>query len=141
MANELEHFTKQTVARFMEKVVQCGHRQTRADQLASWMLEGFGAVPIVDEQQKLIGLVSEYDLLFALERGRRLRDLTASEVMAPNPYSIRPETDLGTLIHVLRASHLIRVPVVDGTGKLIGIVARRDILKAYGDHEDNKMLK
>jgi CBS domain-containing protein len=51
--------------------------------------------------------------------------------MSPNPYSVRAETDVRTLIHVLRSSNLIRVPVVDAEGRLIGIVARRDILKRY----------
>jgi len=36
-----------------------------------------------------------------------------------------------TLIDVLQNNHLIRVPVVDSTGKLIGIVARRDLLRSY----------
>ncbi len=51
--------------------------------------------------------------------------------MVRNPYSVRPETDLATLIHVLRASDLIRVPVVDAEEKLVGIVARRDIVRTY----------
>jgi CBS domain-containing protein len=38
---------------------------------------------------------------------------------------------LPTLIHVLRASDLIRVPVVDADDKLVGIIARRDVLRAY----------
>ena len=51
--------------------------------------------------------------------------------MTPNPYSVSPDTDLATLVHVLRVSNLIRVPVVVAEEKLVGIVARRDILRAY----------
>ena len=51
--------------------------------------------------------------------------------MSRNPYSIRPETTVATLVHVLKVSDLIRVPVVDAQEKLIGIVARRDIVRAY----------
>jgi CBS-domain-containing membrane protein len=128
---QLADFSRLTVARFMERDVQVGHRHTKADVLASQMIEGFGAVPIVDEQQHLVGIVSEFDLLGALEQGRRWGDVSAQDLMSPNPYSVRPETDLGTLVHVLRASQLIRVPVVDAAGKLVGIVARRDILRGY----------
>ena len=128
---QLAEFSRLTVARFMEKDVQYGHARTKADVLASQMIEGFGSVPIVDEQQRLIGIVSEHDLLASLERGHKWGRLTAGDIMSPNPYSVRPETELGTLIHVLRVSQLIRVPVVDGDGKLIGIVARRDILRGY----------
>jgi CBS domain-containing protein len=35
------------------------------------------------------------------------------------------------LVHVLRASDLIRVPVVNAKEKLVGIIARRDLLRAY----------
>jgi CBS domain-containing protein len=51
--------------------------------------------------------------------------------MTYNPYSVRQETTLPTLVHVFRASDLIRVPVVDAKDKLVGIVARRDVLRAY----------
>lgn len=128
---QLADFSRLTVMRFMERDVQVGHRETRADRLASQMVEGFGAIPIVDEQRRLIGIVSEHDLLASLEKGHKWGELTAADLMSPNPYSVRPETELGTLIHVLRVSQLIRVPVVDAEGTLIGIVARRDILRGY----------
>jgi CBS domain-containing protein len=57
--------------------------------------------------------------------------LTAGEIMTGNPYSVRPETNLGTLVHVLRASDLVRVPVVDAKDRLVGIIARRDVLRTY----------
>ena len=128
---QLAEFSRLTVARFMEKDVQVGHVRTKADVVASQMIEGFGAVPIVDERQRLIGIVSEHDLLASLEKGQAWSQVAAGDIMAPNPYSVRQETELGTLIHVLRASQMIRVPVVDAEGTLIGIIARRDILRGY----------
>lgn len=120
-----------SVAQVMEKKVQYAHVQTKADVIASMMIEGFGAVPVIDEQQRVVGVVSEHDLLSALDGGHDWERLSAGDIMARNPYTVRPETDLATFIHVLRSSDLIRVPVVDGEDKLIGIVARRDILRAY----------
>jgi CBS domain-containing protein len=115
----------------MEREVQYAHPRTKAEVVASMMIEGFGAVPVVDDQLRLIGIVTEHDLLTALDRGLDWSHLSAEDIMARNPYSVRPETDLATLIHVLRASDLIRVPVVDAEEKLIGIVARRDIVRAW----------
>ena len=80
-------FDRLTVARFMEKNVQYGHRQTKADVLASMMIEGFGAVPIVDEGLRLVGIVSEFDLLASLEKGGKCGQLSAQDIMSPNPYS------------------------------------------------------
>lgn len=124
-------FDRLVVGQFMERKVQYAHPQTKADVVASLMIEGFGSVPIVGEDLRLIGIVSEFDLLASLERGQRWSGLTARDIMSLNPYSVREETDVGTLIHVFLASHLIRVPVVDSEGKLIGIIARRDLLKRY----------
>ena len=133
-------FERLTVARFMESEVQSAHERTTADVIASMMIEGFGSVPIVDNRQRLVGIVSEYDLLASLERGHKWSAVTAREIMARNPYSIRPETNVGTLVYVLLKSDLIRAPVVDQDDTLVGIVARRDILRAYLNYGADKKM-
>lgn len=120
-----------TVKQVMETNVQSVYPRTKGDVIASLMIEGFGAVPVVDQQRKLTGIVSEHDLLAAIDDGGSLGALTAGEIMTGNPYSVRPETNLGTLVHVLRASDLVRVPVVDAADRLVGIIARRDVLRTY----------
>ncbi|RMH05118.1 MAG: CBS domain-containing protein [Nitrospirae bacterium] len=124
-------FGRMTVGQVMEKNVQSGRKDTSAEMLASYMMEGFGSVPIVDETGRLVGIVSEFDLLKALRQGRKLQEVTAGEIMSCRPVSATQNMDLVTLIDVLQNNHLIRVPVVDATGKLIGIVARRDVLRGY----------
>lgn len=119
------------VKQVMETKVQSARQKTKGDVIASLMIEGFGCVPVVDGAKKLIGVVSEHDLLGAMDDGHGLSTVTATDVMTANPYSVRPETTLGTLVHVLRASDLVRVPVVDAKDRLIGIVARRDVLRTY----------
>ena len=126
-----KEFGLMMVRQVMEKQVQAAHLKTKGDVIASLMIEGFGAVPVVDAEDRLLGIVSEHDLLGALDDGKKLGAVTASDIMTCNPYSIHPEAMLPTLIHVLRASDLIRVPVVDADDKLVGIIARRDILRAY----------
>ena len=124
-------FGSMLVKPVMEKRVQVARLKTKGDVIASLMIEGFGAVPVVDGARKLLGIVSEHDLLAAMDDGHALGELTAADVMTGNPYSVRPETTLGTLVHVLRASDLVRVPVVDAKDRLVGIIARRDILRTY----------
>jgi CBS domain-containing protein len=120
-----------TVGVIMEKEVHSADKETEADMLASYMMEGFGSIPIIDGQKRLLGIVSEFDLLAALRKGKKLKEVTAGEIMTPNPVSVTQDTKVMTLIDVLQNNHLIRVPVVDSTGKLIGIVARRDLLRGY----------
>jgi CBS domain-containing protein len=126
-----KEFGLMMVKQVMQKHVQSAHLKTNGDVIASLMIEGFGAVPIVDAKDKLLGIVSEHDLLGALDDGRKLGAVAASEIMTFNPYSIHPEAMLLTLVHVFRASDLIRVSVVDAKDKLVGIIARRDVLRAY----------
>ena len=126
-----QDFVSMTVKDVMETQVQSVHLRTKGDVIASLMIEGFGAVPVIDKTRTLIGIVSEHDLLGAIDDGHRLGALTAGDIMTGNPYSVRPETDLGTLVHVLRASDLVRVPVVDAKDRLVGIIARRDVLRTY----------
>ena len=124
-------FGKLTVGAIMEKQVQSAEKDTKAEMIASYMMEGFGSVPIVDENNKLVGIVSEFDLLAALRKGKKLQNVAAGEILTPNPISVTQDTDVVTLMDVLQNNHLIRVPVLDNVGKLIGIVARRDLLRGY----------
>lgn len=130
-AGKANDFPATTVGQVMEKRVQFAHLKTKGDVIASLMIEGFGAVPVVDDKKKLVGIVSEHDLLAAMDDGHQLGVIAAGDIMTHNPYSVRPETMLPTLIHVLRASDLVRVPVVDEKDKLVGIIARRDVLRTY----------
>ena len=124
-------FGKLTVGAIMEKQVQSAEKDTSAEMIASYMMDGFGSVPIVDENNKLVGIVSEFDLLAALRKGKKLKDVAAGEILTPNPVSVTQDTDVVTLMDVLQNNHLIRVPVLDKVGNLIGIVARRDLLRGY----------
>ena len=124
-------FGMMTVEQIMQKQVQFAHLKTKGDVVASFMIEGFGALPVVDAKSKLLGIVSEHDLLAALDDGHKLSAVTAGDIMTYNPYSAHPEMTLPTLVHVFRASDLVRVPVVDAKDKLVGIIARRDVLRAY----------
>lgn len=120
-----------TVSAIMETEVQSATKEAKAEMLASYMMEGFGSVPIVDSNNKLLGIVSEFDLLASLRKGKKLEDVTAGDILTPNPISVTKDTDMMTLVDVLQNNHLIRVPVLDNVGKLIGIVARRDLLRGY----------
>ena len=102
------------------------------EKLAQAMTEGgFGSVPIVDQDRHLLGIVSEFDLLRALKEEKHLASVKAGDLMTPNPITVSPETPTMDIIQSLEAKHLIRMPVVNEEGKLVGVVARRDVLQGY----------
>lgn len=127
-----EDFKKMSAAHFMQTDVYYYSKSSTGEKLATAItMGGFGSVPIVDKGKKLVGIVSEFDLLKAIMNGGNLEKLTAEEIMTPNPVSVSEDTLSDEIIQALQEKHLIRVPVVDKEGALIGIVARRDILQGY----------
>ena len=117
---------------FMQDVVTSYHVEDTIDRLAGAMSEGgFGSVPILAKDGKLVGIVSEFDLLKAIEEGKDLEKVTAGEIMIKNPITVARNTLAMEIIHLLQERHFIRTPVVDADGKLVGVVSRRDIIQGY----------
>lgn len=89
-----------------------------------------GSVPIVEEDGGLVGIVTEYDLLQVMIEGRDLRKILATEIMSPNPVTVTEDQTLVQVADLFQDRYLTRVPVVRN-GKLVGILARRDLLYGY----------
>ena len=125
-------FNSLIAEQFMQDAVYTYHPDDSAETLAQTMTEeGFGSVPIVDHDQHLLGIVSEFDLLHAIKEKKSLSGVPASALMTPAPVTVKPETPAMEIIDRLEGRHLIRMPVVDEEGKLLGVVARRDVLLGY----------
>ena len=117
---------------FMQDVVTSYHVEDTVDKLAGAMSEGgFGSVPILAKDGKLVGIVSEFDLLKAIEEGKEMTKVTAGEIMVKDPITVTQKTLAMEIIHLLQERHFIRTPVVDADGKLVGVVSRRDIIQGY----------
>ena len=114
-------FEDLTVGDIVNKRVQAARLDMKGDRVAKLLLKEGSNVPVV---------VSEHDLLSALDEGQAWSDQTAKDLMTENPYSVPPETTLSTLIHVLTESDLMSVPVVNAGNRLVGVVTRRDVVRA-----------
>ncbi len=108
----------------------------------------FSAVPVVDEFQRVSGVVSEADLLRKIEyagaeqprlfEGRRRRDdrvkasaRTAGELMSAPPVVVPKGSSLAAAARLMDSEGVKRLPVVDDLGRLVGIVSRGDLLKVH----------
>jgi CBS domain-containing protein len=87
-------------------------------------------VPVVDAEGTLIGIVTEYDLLQAMIDGRDLRKILATEVMSAHPLTVTEDQTLDQVADLFQDRYVTRVPVVRNK-KLVGILARRDLLFGY----------
>ena len=90
----------------------------------------FGSLPVVEEDRTLVGLVSEYDLLQAMIEGRDLRKIMAIEMMSTHPVTATEDMKLEEVANLFQDRYITRVPVVRN-GKLVGVLARRDLLFGY----------
>jgi IMP dehydrogenase len=86
-----------------------------------------GGIPIVDKNGKLVGILTNRDLRFEDDGNRKV-----SEVMTKETLITAPEgTDLKKAETILRNYKIEKLPVVDKSGKLIGLITYRDILQLY----------
>ncbi len=128
----LKDFATLKAEQFMQDVVSYYQVEDTGDKLAGAITEGgFGSVPILAKDGTVVGIVSEFDLLKAITEGKELSKVTAGEMMTKGTISVTKDTSATEIIRLLQSQHLIRVAVVDAQGKLLGVVARRDILLGY----------
>ncbi|MGE5281429.1 MAG: HPP family protein [Chloroflexota bacterium] len=116
-----------------------------------------GAIPVVDEARQVVGIVSESDLVIGDEEAdlhlphylnimggivfvgsmkgfeERLNKAFAtkvSELMTPDPVVVRSDDAAATVARTIAEKHHNHLPVVDGEGRLAGLVTRADALAA-----------
>ena len=98
---------------------------TIGDALRLMKENKIGGIPIVDSSNKLAGILTNRDLRFEEDMHRKV-----SEVMTREHLITAPEgTDLKGAEKILRQTKIEKLPVVDKSGKLIGLITYRDILQ------------
>jgi CBS domain-containing protein len=114
-------------------------------------------VPVVDDSGKVVGIITESDLVISDEetdfhlphyvnimggvvflesmkhfekRAQKAFAANASDLMTADPLTIGPDDDASEAGRLISSKHHNRLPVVDGDGKLAGVVTRVDVLAA-----------
>ena len=106
--------------------------ETPVSEIAAVIKEkSIGAVPIIDDQNKLIGIVSERDIVTKMVVEARDADLTtAQEIMTKEIISANLDDDLEQTIGVMKSKNIRHMPVTDEEGKLTDFFSIRDFLNA-----------
>ncbi len=113
----------------MNKIVTAATGKTNGRDLAVKLLSGmYSGLPVVDEG-KVVGVVTEFDLLKAVNEGKDLQQIFAEEIMTKDPICVEEETRVEEIIKLMTEKNIIRVPVVRKE-KLIGVISRCDILNS-----------
>lgn len=92
-----------------------------------------GAVPVVDAEDKVVGMVTDRDVCMGAHfSGKALREQRASGCMAGEVLTCRPGDDVVAVMGAMAKRKVRRVPVADETGRLVGLVSVGDLFAAHG---------
>ena len=131
------------------EVVTVGEQASFKEIAATMDEHRVSALPVLDAEGRVAGIVSEADLLLKEEfpegpaggrlfQGRRQREerakaagATAAELMTAPAVTIGPDATVTEAARLLHRHGIKRLPVVDPAGPLLGIVSRADLLKVF----------
>lgn len=110
--------------------VVAARESTTGTEISTRLLIGeFNGVPVIDNNIRVIGIVTAADILRAVRQGKNLDTVSATDIMTRNPVVVKRETEIDEIIDIMLQRVIVLVPVVDDDNKLIGVVARLDILR------------
>ncbi|WP_316179794.1 MULTISPECIES: CBS domain-containing protein [unclassified Bradyrhizobium] len=133
-------------------VITVGKNSTVRDLAKLLLANRISAVPVVDSGGKVVGIVSEADLMHRAEAGTerpsswwlslisgesalaaeyvQSHALKVKDVMTTDVQTAQPDTPLVEIADMFEEKHIKRVPIVNAAGKLVGIVGRANIIQA-----------
>ncbi len=119
----------------MTRPVISAKKNTQIRDIALQLIAaGYSGMPVTGENGKLIGIVTELDILRAENEGKELARTVAGDVMTNEVVTGNPDTPITEVIGLMEKFNIIRVPIVKN-GKLVGIVSRGDILRSLLEPE------
>ena len=101
-------------------------------------LQDIGAVPIISENNQLMGVVSERDIVRKLVKNGRDSDLvTAKDIMTSKVITVTKKTTQIDALKLMQTNKIRHLPIVDDSQKLINFISHRDIVDP--SHGSNKL--
>ena len=89
-----------------------------------------GCLPVLDGEGHVIGMVTDRDVcMAALTRGQRLHEIPVSVAMSKEILSCGPEATLIEAEEIMRSGQVRRLPVIDSTACLVGLVSLNDLAR------------
>ena len=85
--------------------------------------------PVLDEQRRYVGFISEFDILKAFEARKDLTSLTAAELMIRDPIAVHKSTPIPDAIKLMADKHVLKLPVEED-GAATYSVTTHDLLRA-----------
>jgi len=119
------------VSDLMTRRVVAATPEASCKEIDKKLLSGyFSGMPVVDKAGKVVGVVSEFDLIKAMKDQLGIANGTTADIMTKDPICLDENATVEEAVTLMTKHHFIRLPVVSD-GKLVGVVSRSDILRAF----------
>ena len=107
----------------------CCARETSLKQVAQMMLDNdCGMIPVVDAQGMPVGAITDRDIApRAVAKGGDLDGCCAGDYMSTPLRTVSQDSSLADCCAAMESAQLRRMPVVDGQGRVVGVVAQADV--------------
>ena len=102
------------------------------DAVALLKEHNIGALLVLDEQEKLVGVISERDIVRRLVERSDVLSLTVADLMTESPITAVPQDDLMSVANKMTENRFRHMPILEGD-TLVGIVSIGDVLKIQRD--------
>ena len=88
-----------------------------------------GSVPVIDVDSRVVGIITDRDICMAVAtKHRPAGEIAVGEVISGRLHACRPDDDVQLAMEVMRSNQVRRVVVVDGEGRIQGVLALYDLL-------------
>ena len=131
------------VSQLMTKNVSVAELETTLEEIATMMRdEDAGAIPVLDGG-KVVGIVTDRDIVLrCIAEGRDPVGTTSEDILSSDLTTIKPNDDVDMASHMMAQRQVRRLPVVDESGKLLGMLSLGDIaVKEDGEAEGAEALE
>jgi len=92
--------------------------------------EDVGSIPVVQSQEskRLVGIITDRDMVIkVVAEGRDTKNTRVEQVMTHDPVTCRENDDLQKAMDAMSKRQVRRIPIVDNSGRLVGIVSQADV--------------
>jgi len=122
---------------------QCCTGETLLNEVANLMVEAdCGEIPVTDASKRVIGVVTDRDIVIrVVAKGQNPSAVTAAECMSEPVVVVKEDATLEDVMSVMEENQIRRVPVVDASGCLCGIISQADVAHAADETETGEMVR
>ena len=117
----------------------CAPVSSLADTAGLMWERDCGVIPVIDEEQKIIGMITDRDICMAAAMtGKDLSNISVNEVISGAVFGCKSEDDIHQALLTMRENQLRRLPVLDDEGKLQGILSLNDVVLKADQLQDKR---